>query len=78
MPSKPPIFWSSLLFAGSLLTSALVVLLGAFSLAGRLPAQPWQTSMGVMDRILPNLQDLEKQALETIPQLHQKHVPLAQ
>jgi len=67
MPSKPPIFWSSLLFAASLLTSALVVLLGAFSLAGRLPAQPWQTSMGVMDRILPNLQDLEKQALETIP-----------
>ena len=33
MPPKPPIFWSSLLFTGSLLTSALIVILGAFSLA---------------------------------------------
>lgn len=67
MPRKSPNSWSSLLFAASLLASVLAFVLGAFSLAGRLPAQPWQTPIGVMDRILPNLAELDKQAREKLP-----------
>ena len=67
MPRKPPNSWNPLLFAVSLLASAVAVTLGAFALAGHLPAQPWQTPMGVMDKILPSIEDLGRASAQTLP-----------
>jgi len=49
--------------AGFLLTSVGLVA-GIFALVEAIPPKPWQTPIGVMDRILPSLEELASSASE--------------